>query len=55
MRLKVEANEMEYLCRFQSKSYLHIEWLTIQDVKKREILMMNVTRRMKEQVEEKLK
>ena len=37
----------EFLCRFQNKSFLHLEWLTLDEIKERDILMSRITKKNK--------
>jgi chromodomain-helicase-DNA-binding protein 7 len=44
-RTRAGTEVIEKLCKFHSKSYLHVEWLTVEEAAQRDIRMVRQTRR----------
>ena len=42
-RIRSGTKEIERLCKFQAKSYLHLEWITEKEANQREIQMARHT------------
>ena len=53
-REREKDETVEYLCKFQNKSYLHLVWLTLDEAKERDIMMIRLTKRNKQQIQERL-
>lgn len=44
-RKREGTNQREKLCKFHSKSYMHVEWLTDSDIKKKNIQNLKQSQR----------